>query len=81
MFVKIVSYDDKEREKVEAVYECDRYELRYFPDDATQTWEKDNFLLTLEGSSNITLDLFKKNLGLFFMNNQGRTIDSYRWLT
>ena len=79
MFVKIVH---TKPEHIESVYECHRYKVRFFNLDAKTQIEK-KCMISMEADGrpgSIHVELEMNNVVVYFMNNEGQTIDKMDWL-
>ena len=68
MFIKII------KGSRESVFECIRYSL----------WEmgevkEPTVMLEIRGEYDLDMELTKRNHELYILNNDGKTIDTYRW--
>lgn len=69
MFVKIEGKD------IDSTYECQSAHMRQFEDN------EDEVMLTMTsfGVPDTEIHMNKKENSVYYMNNQGKTIDSYCW--
>lgn len=78
MFVKIIRQKSKEAvAQIEQVYECDRYETRFWPED-TKTGGRMCLIIMTRNGQDQRAEI-GEGAGAFFMNGNGRTIDSIDW--
>lgn len=69
MFVKII-YKGRE-----SVFECERYSMWDIGDRVEPT-----LMIEIRGAYNTDQEVFKnKNSEVYILNNEGKTIDTYRW--
>lgn len=76
MFIKVVR--PGKIAQIENVYECDKYELRFWEEESPQKC----LILMKKYPDRLvgSVEIERKNVGVYFMNEQGRTIDSIDWL-
>ena len=70
MFVRVMP--DKSNSLVQTIYECEQVHIQ-------PVSNKPGTVLLDIDSGNIILGLLKKSAEIYFMNNEGKTIDTYRW--
>lgn len=63
---------DKDRENRSVIYECDEFHINQPIDDDTKVY------IRLEPEGKV-LDIDKEHVEVYIMNNDGKTIDKYRW--
>ena len=72
MYIKIMIKDTETDRYIEHMYECTNF--KYSEDD-----EETLFSIIHDEDNATTFGLDKPNTKVFIMNNNGVTIDSYRW--
>ena len=78
MFVKIV-WEKKKKAvaSIEHVYECNHYETRFWREGSNTGERMCLIIMTLNGQDQMAE--IGEGDGVFFMNENGRTIDSIDW--
>lgn len=78
MFVKIIRAKRKDdAAQIEKTYECDRYETRFWRQD-TNTGDRVCLIIMTRNGQDQAAEIGEGD-GAFFMNENGRTIDSIDW--
>ena len=78
MFVKIIWQKREEAAaQIEKTYECDHFETRFWPKDKKTGGRMCLIVMTRNGQDQ-TVEIGEGD-GAFFMNENGRTIDSIDW--
>lgn len=78
MFIRVINYDLK---GAEALYQCERVFIHHLIADAPPDL-RDRGLAILEMESKegtVSREIRKADMEVYFMNDAGQTIDSYRW--